>query len=80
MSSFLNFNKGNGIVKLKINNIPLKPGKYLVTIYLASFTNVIDHIENAFKLVIVENKNLNYNIYPNKSQGNIMTKYIWEMV
>ncbi|BDA70287.1 ABC transporter ATP-binding protein [Calothrix sp. PCC 7716] len=63
----INLNKGNNIIKVKINNVYLNPGFYTVALWLADplVNCVFDYAESAFELEIINLKTDGLGMRPN---------------
>jgi len=68
--------KGHNEISCSIDNIPLKPGNYLVEIFIGNDKETLDYYKEGLQFEIKLPKNTDV-LLPDSSQGNICVNQIW---
>ncbi len=70
---------GDSCVRCRVDRLPLRPGKYFITIHLANATEVIDHLEHAFLIEVMAGDFFGTGRMPTGTQGMILVDQSWKL-
>jgi lipopolysaccharide transport system ATP-binding protein len=68
------------VVSCAIPSLPLAPGRYLVTLYAAHASDVLDLIEGQVELDVLEADFFETGTLPTETQGPFLVRHHWELV